>query len=165
MSQTYKKLVSGVPDGGLIAYENLEQILKLDGKFNVNINDVSALVSAGYVFYEFFDAPEVTGSFTKEYVADTDVEISTGKWSNAWKLVDRTMSTAELNQAKDRAYLELRKTRDHLLSQTDFYANSDVTMPDNIKTYRQALRDLPSNTADPFNVTWPTNPIGIVYNN
>jgi len=24
--------------------------------------------------------------------------------------------------------------------------------------YRQALRDLPSNTTDPFNVTWPINP-------
>ena len=155
MSQTYKKLVSGVPDGGLIARENLEQVLK-----GVNIDDVSALVSAGYVVYESFDAPEVTGNFTKEYVADTDVEVSTGKWSNAWKLAARTMSTAEENQAKDRGYLELRKTRDHLLSQTDFYANSDVTMPDNIKTYRQALRDLPANTADPFNVTWPDNPVG-----
>ena len=26
---------------------------------------------------------------------------------------------------------------------TDWYSNSDVTMPDNIKTYRQALRDIP----------------------
>ena len=24
--------------------------------------------------------------------------------------------------------------------------------------YRQALRDLPANTPDPFDVTWPTNP-------
>ena len=155
MSHTYKKLVSGAPSGGLFARENLEQVLK-----GVNIDDPAELVSAGYVVYESFDAPEVVGNFTKEYVADTDVEISTGRWSNAWKLVDRTMTAAELQQAKDRGYLELRKTRDHLLSQTDFYANSDVTMPDNIKTYRQALRDLPANTADPFNVTWPDNPVG-----
>ena len=155
MSQTYKKLVSGVPSGGLFARENLQQILK-----GVNIDDPAELVSAGYVVYESFDAPEVVGNFTKEYVADTDVEVSTGLWSNAWKLVDRTMNATELQQAKDRGYLELRKTRDYLLSQTDFYANSDVTMPDNIKTYRQALRDLPANTADPFNVTWPDNPVG-----
>ncbi len=160
MSQSYKKLVSGVPSGGMIARENLEQFLR-----GVNLNDPAELVSAGYVIFESHDAPEVVGNFKKEYVADDDVEISTGRWSNAWKLVDRTMNATELQQAKDRAYLELRKTRDHLLSQTDFYANSDVTMPDNIKTYRQALRDLPSNTADPFDVTWPTNPIGIVYNN
>ena len=109
MSQTYKKLVSGVPSGGLFARENLEQVLK-----GVNIDDPAELVSAGYVAYENFDAPEVVGNFTKEYVADTDVEISTGLWSNAWKLVDRTMTAAELQQAKDRGYLELRKSRDHL---------------------------------------------------
>ena len=37
-------------------------------------------------------------------------------------------------------------------------ANSDVTMSDAWKTYRQALRDLPSNTSDPANPTWPTKP-------
>ena len=26
------------------------------------------------------------------------------------------------------------------------------------KTYRQALRDLPANTSDPINPTWPTKP-------
>ena len=37
-------------------------------------------------------------------------------------------------------------------------ANSDVTMSDAWKTYRQALRDLPANTKDPANPTWPTKP-------
>ena len=29
------------------------------------------------------------------------------------------------------------------LEETDWYSNSDVTMPDNIKTWRQSLRDIP----------------------
>ena len=29
------------------------------------------------------------------------------------------------------------------LIETDYLANSDVTMPDNIKTWRQSLRDIP----------------------
>jgi len=29
------------------------------------------------------------------------------------------------------------------LMETDYLANSDVTMPDNIKTWRQSLRDIP----------------------
>ena len=37
-------------------------------------------------------------------------------------------------------------------------AGSDVTMSDAWKTYRQALRDLPANTSDPSNPTWPTKP-------
>ena len=32
---------------------------------------------------------------------------------------------------------ELRKKRNILLSQTDFYALSDVTLADNMKTYRE----------------------------
>jgi len=52
----------------------------------------------------------------------------------------------------------LRHVRNNLLQETDWMANSDVTMSDAWKTYRQALRDLPANTADPSNPTWPTKP-------
>jgi len=52
----------------------------------------------------------------------------------------------------------LRKKRNSLLKETDWMANSDVTMTDAWKTYRQALRDLPANTADPSNPTYPTKP-------
>ena len=52
----------------------------------------------------------------------------------------------------------LRKQRNSLLKETDWMANSDVTMTDAWKNYRQALRDLPANTADPKNPTYPTKP-------
>ena len=39
----------------------------------------------------------------------------------------------------------IRKIRNRKLSETDYMANSDVTMPDYIKTWRQTLRDLPQN--------------------
>tara|TARA_A100001011_G_C13984659_1_gene704760 strand:+ start:432 stop:695 length:264 start_codon:yes stop_codon:yes gene_type:complete len=56
-------------------------------------------------------------------------------------------------------YLQmLRFERNALLQETDIYALSDVTMSDEMKTYRQALRDLPANTADPSNTTYPTKP-------
>ena len=48
-----------------------------------------------------------------------------------------------------------------LLADTDFYALSDVTMADNMKTYRQALRDLTSglDTLDKVNnKVYPTKP-------
>lgn len=63
--------------------------------------------------------------------------------------------------------IELRRQRDAKLAETDFYALSDVTMSDDMKTYRQELRDLPSKSKDvafdndPFklkNVTWPKKP-------
>ena len=55
----------------------------------------------------------------------------------------------------------LRKQRDGKLSRSDWMANSDVTMTDAWKTYRQALRDLTNglDTADKVNsVPWPTEP-------
>lgn len=52
----------------------------------------------------------------------------------------------------------LRINRNKLLIETDIYALSDVTMSDEMKTYRQALRDLPANTSDPANPTYPTKP-------
>ena len=44
--------------------------------------------------------------------------------------------------ALDRALENLRFERNKLLSDTDFYANSDVTMSSEMTTYRQALRDI-----------------------
>ena len=40
---------------------------------------------------------------------------------------------------------EIKKIRLQKLIDTDYLANSDVTMPDNVKTWRQTLRDLPAN--------------------
>mgnify|MGYP003114393957 FL=1 len=40
---------------------------------------------------------------------------------------------------------DIRQLRNEKLSETDWMANSDVTMPDYIKTWRQTLRDLPQN--------------------
>ena len=65
------------------------------------------------------------------------------------------------NAAPARALATLRNTRNRLLAETDFYGNSDVTMSDDMTTYRQALRDLPAgkDTVDKCeNATWPTKP-------
>ena len=65
------------------------------------------------------------------------------------------------NAAPARALAELRLRRNQLLAETDFYGNSDVTMSDDMTTYRQALRDLPAgkDTVDKCeNATWPTKP-------
>ena len=60
-----------------------------------------------------------------------------------------------------RAQANLRARRNRLLAETDYYALSDVTMSDDMKTYRQNLRDLPAgkDTVEKCeNATWPTKP-------
>ena len=90
-----------------------------------------------------------------------------------WKDTVQTKPTeAEVNSEIARLQSEepmrrLRLYRNSLLAESDWMANSDVTMSDEWRTYRQALRDLPS-TATPVldsttkpgisGVTWPTKP-------
>ena len=86
-------------------------------------------------------------------------------WGTTWKAVSD--KKAALIAAAPMA--ELRRQRNAKLAETDFHAMSDVTLSSDMKTYRQALRDLPAhaNGKDAAfdtdgttlkNVTWPTKP-------
>ena len=64
-----------------------------------------------------------------------------------------------LEWAANYKWNRLRETRDGLLFQSDWTQVSDAPIDATAwATYRQALRDLPANTADPANPTWPTKP-------
>ena len=56
---------------------------------------------------------------------------------------------------------QIRKDRDQLLDQTDWIVTkateTDTSVSTDWKTYRQALRDVPSQS-DPDNITWPERP-------
>ena len=70
-------------------------------------------------------------------------------------------NTAWNNDATNRRMKELRTQRDALLAETDYMALSDVTMTDAWKTYRQALRDITTQTPTDdalSNITFPTKP-------
>mgnify|MGYP003139058677 CR=1 FL=1 len=54
-------------------------------------------------------------------------------------------NTAWNNASATRKLAEIKLLRLERLIETDYLANSDVTMPDNVKTWRQTLRDLPAN--------------------
>ena len=53
---------------------------------------------------------------------------------------------------------DIRRDRDNLLAETDWWAMSDRTMTQAEIDYRQALRDVPQQAGFPENVTWPTKP-------
>ena len=88
----------------------------------------------------------------------------TSKWGVTWKEISDKMKDIDAAAPMK----ELRLQRDAKLAETDWTALSDVTLTDNMKTYRQALRDLPASndgknatlkddgTLD--NVKWPQKP-------
>ena len=68
----------------------------------------------------------------------------------------------EFTNSSSFLWMKLRNERDDLLLFSDFTQLADTGLTDSKKaewvTYRQSLRDLPSNTSDPANPTWPTKP-------
>ena len=65
---------------------------------------------------------------------------------------EQTIRDAEVKAWNDasatRKLAQIKEMRLEKLIETDYLANSDVTMPDNVKTWRQTLRDLPANHTD-----------------
>lgn len=84
------------------------------------------------------------------------------------KIVDGAvvdMTAAELEQKKadddslsDRLSESVRSERNILLAETDYLALSDTTLSSDMAAYRQALRDVTSQSGFPTNITWPTKP-------
>ena len=72
-----------------------------------------------------------------------------------------TEEQAWADNALARALANMRSRRNRLLAATDYYALSDVTMSEDMTTYRQALRDLTDglDTVNKVNnKTYPTKP-------
>ena len=68
--------------------------------------------------------------------------------------------TTSITNARNLA--ALRAKRDRLLAATDWeivrHKELGTNIPTALKTYRQELRDLPANTSDPANPSWPNKP-------
>ena len=88
----------------------------------------------------------------------------TSKWGVTWKQVSDKMTAIDA----DAPLNQLRVERNAKLAETDYLALSDVTLADNMKTYRQQLRDLPAASGGKDatlkdgvleNVTWPQKPV------
>ena len=68
---------------------------------------------------------------------------------------DNTTKDARLLADK---WAAVRRDRDRKLAETDYLALSDNTISGDMQIYRQKLRDVPKDNADPDDITWPTRP-------
>ena len=74
--------------------------------------------------------------------------------------VRQAEETAWNNDADDRAAADNREKRNQLITETDYFALTDVTLTAEMTTYRQALRDITSHSNWPnlSDSDWPTKP-------
>ena len=83
-----------------------------------------------------------------------DAYVDSGK---AYTVKVESTTTEEQTTLTNQQWSSIRLQRDNLLKNTDWRASSDLTLSDDWKNYRQALRDVPTQS-DPYNITWPTAP-------
>jgi len=91
---------------------------------------------------------------SQKLTKNVDVYVDSGK---AYNCKVEATTTEERTTLINSQWSSIREQRDEKLQETDWRASSDLTLSDAWKTYRQALRDIPTQS-DPFNITWPTKP-------
>ena len=132
-----------IPDGKIIGiggtfYENIQQDLSW---IPSNVHAVQWSDSSGEIEYNDGTPNQIISELGIYSQAQTD-------YNNETQRVAATRDYWE----------ELRTKRNQLLAETDYLALVDNTLSTDMRTYRQALRDLPANTSDPANPVWPTEP-------
>jgi hypothetical protein len=126
-------LSDGTPIGVSVVVDNIRH----------GPSNYAALASNGDIL-AVATPPDLTAAQTMDWGSGSVVG---GKWQ---RFTVRDKTDAEL-------LAEVRGKRTELLSETDYFALSDVTMSSDMTNYRKALRDLPANV-DLSDITYPTKP-------
>ena len=87
-----------------------------------------------------------------------DAYVDSGK---VYTVKVESTTSDEQTDLTNQQWVNVRSERDFKLQETDWIvtkaSETGVAVSDEWKTYRQALRDVPTQS-DPFNITWPTEP-------
>jgi hypothetical protein len=140
----YLKLTNGVPETYSIGK------LRRD---NPNVSfpkQPSDALLADWDVYPYTVVPKPTYDPLVQQCRATPIEQVSGAWLQSWTVENLSLDDAEGN---------VRSKRDGLLAESDWTQVADAPVDQAAwATYRQALRDVPSQADFPYNVTWPTEP-------
>jgi len=102
-----------------------------------------------------FEGPQAQPTRYQTAFRDGVEEIN-GKWYTKYSVADmddEAKAAADANQATS-----VRNERNRKLTETDWRFRSDLTPSPAWIDYCQALRDVPTQSGFPWDVTWPTQP-------
>ena len=116
-----------------------------------------------------FEGPQATGGTVYQYSMRQGVEQIGGKWHTKYVLgpifTDNEDATAAEQEAAYKAQKDadqaklVRDDRNKRLTETDWTQVADAPVDKAAwATYRQALRDVPSQAGFPWDIQWPTQP-------
>ena len=110
---------------------------------------------------------EFASMYSKVTGEDSDGSAILSQKESDWGVTWEDVSAKKDELLAAEPMRQLREERNRRIATSDWMANSDVTMTDAWKTYRQALRDITSGASptltengmlDQSSVTWPTEP-------
>jgi hypothetical protein len=111
---------------------------------------------------KIIDAILNINSNAKVVVRGSDINTCEIEWHNGTTPISKADIEAQFTAVEfDMAMEDLRTKRNKLLADTDYLALSDQTLSDDMRTYRQSLRDITNGLttkAQVDAVTWPTKP-------
>ena len=116
-----------------------------------------------------FEGPQASGGTVYQYSQFAGIEQIDGKWFTKYVLgpifTDNEEQTAAEQEAAYKARRDaeqgenVRRTRNQKLTESDWTQLEDSPVDKAIwATYRQALRDVPSQESFPWTVQWPEHP-------
>lgn len=121
--------------------------------FPQNIGSVD-LTSFGYA--NVVSSAQPTYNANTETITEGTPVLANGVWVQTWQKTN--LSAEKITEKTAVRAAAARTQRDARLADTDYLALSDSTLTDEMRTYRQALRDVPAQSGFPDNITWPTKP-------
>jgi hypothetical protein len=141
-----------IPSTGQVVYEGEFRALFPNTSLPQQLTEALINSLGGEVVFEGAQAQP-----TRYQTAFADgVEQVAGKWYTKYSVADmdaEAIAALDANQATS-----IRKQRDEKLTETDWRYRRDQTTTQAWDDYCQALRDVPSQSGFPWEVTWPTKP-------
>jgi methionine-rich copper-binding protein CopC len=114
-------------------------------------------INNGYSLVEVTVQSEPTIDTRTQKLESQLPSLKNGVWTIEWNVVSK--SSEEINAATQAKAVSVRADRNNRLTECDWTQLADS--PENNSawaTYRQNLRDVPSQSGFPWDVTWPNKP-------
>lgn len=147
------KLENNIPTGNAVDESNFRMLFPETSFPSILTSEI--VEPFGFGMYDFSSQPNL-GKYEKA-VETTPVKNEFGIFIQSWSVV--SMSDEEKVIADSEKAEMVRRERNYKLMETDWtqLADAPVNSQDWI-TYRNALRDLPSQDGFPWYIVWPSKP-------
>jgi hypothetical protein len=150
------QIQDGEPVGHAVVEDNLKALFPSVVFPSIYTPEFAAQL--GYGMYEWTQIPEV--QYPNKRVELTPTKRDNGIYYQTWGTAE--MSAAEQAEATANKARECRMMRNMRLMQSDWTQLLDVALSAEKKaqwnSYRQALRDVPTQAGFPWAIEWPTQP-------